>query len=428
MPEVVPIVWARKDEQVPVGHLVFNDAGKPGEAMAFRYDESWLALGFPLGSDLPLKNAVLYPINDPMETDPVLAVRQGVFGLFADHRPGKWVEGLLRQAHLNGIKVDLLDSTPAASQIWTRAGHVNGRFSALLLPLTHGFHSEFLPPLLEITPSGKTSKAVKNLVSAMEGLQSQESIRSKELVELLLTGAVDLGGSTPKCLVRLDKSSTQWVVRHASAREPFNSALWTAVTRRLAQECGLKVVDGKMIAPRLYAERRFDRAEDGSPLLCLSAATLVSRIISRERILHPSPKSYLDIADIINRSGAAPAADLRELFSRLLFNTLTGNNRDRLDQFWFTPEKLGWKLLPMYAPCAQLPILSARFLSTPLRPGVNMADGDAAVSLSRYFGVSTREAKSMRLEFMHTLSGWKAVAEELGADLLELRQMQAAFE
>ena len=267
-----------------------------------------------------------------------------------------------------------------------------------------------LVDVLEIEGFGKNSKSVKNLGLAMQALNAGASIRGKELVEMLLSSAMELGGTNPKCVVRLGKSDDEWVVRHASAREPVNSALWMAVTRELAQACGIKVVEGKLIAPRLYAERRFDRAEGGSPLLCLSAATLVRRQMTRERILHPTPKTYLDIADILNRCGADPTADLRALFARLLFNTLTGNNRDRLDQFWFTPTEMGWKLLPMYAPCAQLPFLSARFLSTPLKPGANVADPETAILLSRYFGVSIKDAKAMRLEFMQVLSEWRRIA------------------
>lgn len=428
MPQVIPIHWYENAERSRcLGQLVLGDDAQIC-AMAFRYQDDWVKDGFALGSDLPLKPTVLYPVNDLMETDPVLSARNGKFGFFADHAPGKWVERLLRQAHLNGFKFDSFDSSPTASQIWTGSGHVLTRFSALALPLTHGFRTEFIPPLVDIEAGGKSSKSLRNLSAAMEAMQSSATFKTKEPLELLLSSATELGGTIPKCVVRLDKTNTQWVVRHASAREPSNWALWMAVTRKLAQECGLKVVEGKLIAPRLYAERRFDRNEDGSPLLCLSAATLVRREKTRERILNPSPMSYLDIADILNRSGAKPAEDLRELFRRLLFNTLTGNNRDRLDQFWFTHSGLGWNLLPLYAPCAQQPILSARFLSTPIRPGINMSDADTAVTVSRYFGVSAKEAKAMRLEFMHILTQWRSIAESFGADLLEIRQMQGAFE
>lgn len=427
MPQVVSLSWMNKDKLVPVGQLVLSDDPSRGETMAFRYDEQWVNSGFALGNDLPLTNAVLYPSSDALQVDPVLNARNGIFGFYCDHAPGKWAERLLRQAHLNDFKVDSFESSPDSWQIWTHAGHASGRFSALTLPVTHGFHSKFLPPLLECDRHGKPSKSLKNLTAAMETLQSGAAFREKEQLETLLLSALELGGTNPKCVVRLDKSETQWVVRHAASREAINSALWMAVTRELAQACGLNVVAGQLIGSRLYAERRFDRAEDGSPLLCLSAATLVHPAQTRERLLHPTPMTYLDVADILNRCGAEPSADLKELFSRLLFNCLTGNNRDRLDQFWFTPGQRGWKLLPLYAPCAQPPILSARFLSTPIRPGLNVADADAAVSVSRYFGVSTQTAKSMRLEFMHALASWKRIAQDCGADLVEIRRMQGAF-
>lgn len=427
MPQLIPLLWTQDQEQVPIGQLVLGDDPTQPGTMAFRYDEAWLESGFALGADLPLTSSVLYPIVDQTESDPVLMLRNGVFGFYADHAPGKWIEKLLRQASLNDLKVDFFESAPASSQIWMRSGHVLGRFSALNLPVTHGFHSTFSPPLIDFDASGKATKSVKNLTSALEALHSGVSFRGCELLEILLHGAMELGGTSPKCVVRLDHSPIQWVVRHSPSREPYRSALWMAVTRDLAQACGLSVVEGKLIGPRLYAEKRFDRTDDGTALLCLSAASLVRREKSRARILRPSPMTYLDIADILNRSGANPSADLRELFFRMLFNALTGNNRDRLDQFWFTPSDLGWRLLPMYAPCAQPPILSARFLSTPIRPGANVADADTVISVSRYFGVSNREAKNMRLEFMHAFSNWRQLAERYGADLLEIRQMQGVF-
>ena len=96
MPQVVPISWLKKDQTVPIGQLVLSDDSGQGASMAFRYDEGWLAHGFPLGSDLPLSPTIHYPSSDSMETDPVLGARCDVFGFFADHAPGKWVEKLIR--------------------------------------------------------------------------------------------------------------------------------------------------------------------------------------------------------------------------------------------------------------------------------------------------------------------------------------------
>ena len=213
MPQVVPIAWLKKDQTVPIGQLVLSDDSGQGASMAFRYDKEWLSSGFPLGSDLPLSPTIHYPSTDSMETDPVLAARSDVFGFFADHAPGKWVEKLIRQAHLNDLKIDFLEGTPVSTEIWTHSGHVFGRFSSLALPLTHGFHTKFLPPVLELDGGGKISKSVKNLGLAMQTLHAGASIRGKELVEMLLSSAMELGGTNPKCVVRLGKSEDEWVVR-----------------------------------------------------------------------------------------------------------------------------------------------------------------------------------------------------------------------
>ncbi|MDO4937265.1 MAG: hypothetical protein Q4E62_05045, partial [Sutterellaceae bacterium] len=119
---------------------------------------------------------------------------------------------------------------------------------------------------------------------------------------------------------------------------------------------------------------------------------------------------------------------LRELFARLLFNTLTANHHDRLDQFWFGRLPTGWTLLSMYCPCAQPSFLTPRLLSTPVRQMQIAAQSENAIAVSRYFGVKPSEAKTMRLEFMHALSSWRSVAEELGADQFEISQMQGAFD
>ncbi len=428
MPVVIPIDLRRSDSTVRIGELVLSDAPSPDSAsMAFRYDPAWLTSGFALGADLPLKDGVQYPIDDPMTVDPVLARRNGLFGFFADHAPGEWVERLLTQARLNGLKLSEDEFAPTPSQLWMRTGHVSGRFSALALPLTPSNKTKFSPPLLEVDSAAKTVRSAKNLASALEAIAGSVSFKGLDLLEILAAGAMELGGHTPKCVVRLTRTGPEWVVRHSSVREPQRSALWTAVTRDLAQACGIDVVDGRLIGPRLYVERRFDRAADGTPHLCLSAATLVTRTTTTRRLLQPTPMTYLDIADVINCAGCDPKRDLKELFARLLFNTLTRNNRDRLDQFWFTPTPLGFKLLPMYRPCAQS-AAGTGLLSTPIRPGVSRADPEAALSVARYFGLTSQAAKAMRLEFTHALANWKESADEYGADLLEKRQMAAVFE
>ena len=60
-------------------------------------------------------------------------------------------------------------------------------------------------------------------------------------------------------------------------------------------------------------------------------------------------RSYLEIADAIRRYGASPAADLRQLWRRMLFNVLISNTDDHLRNHGFLYiEGAGWRLAPAY--------------------------------------------------------------------------------
>ncbi len=58
--------------------------------------------------------------------------------------------------------------------------------------------------------------------------------------------------------------------------------------------------------------------------------------------------SYRDLADILRRFGSEPRRDLRELFRRLGFNILVGNDDDHLRNHAFLYDGRGWRLSPLY--------------------------------------------------------------------------------
>ena len=174
-----------------------------------------------------------------------------------------------------------------------------------------------------------------------------------------------------------------------------------------------------------YLEQRFDRDEQGLALFCLSAATLVMK---RQRPgVAAVPSGYADIADILNRSGASPTDDLCELFRRLLFNTLTGNRHDELTDFWFARETYGWRLVPFHGVRLLPPEQRVRLLNTPIVANDTSADPDLAVSMSRYFGVSTKDAKAMKLLMQKVIADWRTVAAEFKATKAEITAMAGSF-
>lgn len=432
MPRILSIAIDLGGEARSVGQLVWDDTRTMGarSQMAFQYDADWLEHGFSLGADLPLTSGVHYPLDDSRSPDPVLLSRNGVFGFVADHGVGNWLVNLLQQAHLKGLKSTMIELPASPADLWVAVNTQKERFSALSLPLTPSNSREM--DLL-----GEPEKTVINAVKSMNDLgqsmelaQQNRPIASAKSLSDLLLHAAPFAGNSGKILMTTGRPTNlhDWVVRTHSPQSPFNTVLWRAVTARLANQCGLNVLNSTLLTPSLFAEERFDKDAAGESIYCASAATLVARKTSAFARLKPMAMSYLDIADILNREGARAAEDLKELFARLLFNTLTANKHDALDQFWFGRLPSGWTLLSMSCPCAQPAFLKPRFLPTPIRQMQITADSETALSVCRYFGVKPAEAKTMRLEFMHALSSWKSVAEELGADYLEISQMQDAFD
>ncbi len=448
MPRICPVDILSGAGSVRVGELVFaddlNEPSRSAPAMAFQYDDQWLRHGFSLGADLPLVSGIQRPLADPSEGDPVLRSRGARFGFVCDHAPGAWVGRLFElaraptaykaarggrlQAQINDLKVNSSGLGDAAGDLWAASGHLGHRFSALSLPLTLGNQREFSLPLLPSKKPRETAQKVREIAAAFESLAAGRAFRDPRELKLLQNCAVDIGGRTPKALVKLD-SPGERVLRLAPPGMPFNPFLVTALARVLASRCAIEVVGAVLVGSLGELEERFDRDCEGRPILALSAATLVRRRrATRAAPLSPAA-GWLDVADILNREGAQTSRDLEELFKRLLFNSLIGNSRDRIDQIWFTRVSGGWKLLPMYEPTASAaPAAGApRQLSTPLRGAARAVSADAVVAAARYFGVKPAQAKALRLEFMRTISDWRREAEALGADFFALNAMAPIF-
>ena len=412
-------IWLAGDTPRRIGSLLWNADNDRITTAAFRYDAAWLKIGFSLGSDLPLTDktftVTLTPSPAGSDNPPFRFIR--------DLSPGHWVKDLTAAAHLNGLKLPQSASALTEDHLWAFSGHENDRFSGLRLPLTDSIQRNFTGDPFE-------KKTLQKILTLLDDLK-HDARRLKALdLQLALDLCSDIGGNFPKALVKATgKTAGDWVLRPAETSEGFNSARWHAVTMELARQCGLKTLEFQYLPGPLngaYLERRFDRTPEGKPLTALSAATLVTPRLNI-KTGKPVLPTYLDIADILNRDGADTKTDLRELFTRLLFNTLTGNGRDKLTDFFFIRAPYGWRLAPLSAPLIKPAFMSVRLLQTPIRGTDPVADPETAVSVARYFGVPAREAKELRLTFQKTLSAWAHTARNFGATNAELELMEGSF-
>lgn len=430
MAKVLEIRLSHQSTVLPgrlIGRLVWDTAARvKSRTMAFQYDPAWLGVGFSIGSDLPLKDGVQYlsaPYGNPgRSTD--LYDRRFLFGFVADTAPGLWWTDWLQSARINRVEMPHTECLSSPDELWTSLGSNLRRFSALSLSLVHSEQTKSEIDYFE-------KKTFADVVNALQRLRDAPDTLTKSQLRLLEPLLSDLGGRSVKALISEASTSglfSDWVLRPSELTSGVNSARWQAIGMVLASRCGISTVENKYIESTSgggYLEKRFDRDERGRSLFCLSAATLV---MNRQRPgIAAVPSGYADIADILNCSGASPTDDLRELFRRLLFNTLTGNRHDELTDFWFARETYGWRLVPFHGVRLLPPVQRVRLLNTPIVANDTSADSDLAVSISRYFGVSSKDAKTMKLLMQKVIADWRTVAAEFKATKAEITAMAGSF-
>lgn len=430
MAKVLEIRLSHQSTVLPgrlIGRLVWDTAARvKSRTMAFQYDPAWLRVGFSIGSDLPLKDGVQYlsaPYGNPgRSTD--LYDRRFLFGFVADTAPGLWWTDWLQSARINRVEMPHTECLSSPDELWTSLGSNLRRFSALSLSLVHSEQTKSEIDYFE-------KKNFADVVNALQRLRDAPDTLTKSQLRLLEPLLSDLGGRSVKALISEASTSglfSDWVLRPSELTSGVNSARWQAIGMVLASRCGISTVENKYIESTSgggYLEKRFDRDERGRSLFCLSAATLV---MNRQRPgIAAVPSGYADIADILNCSGASPTDDLRELFRRLLFNTLTGNRHDELTDFWFARETYGWRLVPFHGVRLLPPVQRVRLLNTPIVANDTSADSDLAVSISRYFGVSSKDAKTMKLLMQKVIADWRTVAAEFKATKAEITAMAGSF-
>ena len=430
MAKVLEIRLSHQSTVLPgrlIGRLVWDTAARvKSRTMAFQYDPAWLRVGFSIGSDLPLKDGVQYlsaPYGNPGRSID-LYDRRFLFGFVADTAPGLWWTDWLQSARINRVEMPHTECLSSPDELWTSLGSNLRRFSALSLSLVHSEQTKSEIDYFE-------KKTFADVVNALQRLRDAPDTLTKSQLRLLEPLLSDLGGRSVKALISEASTSglfSDWVLRPSELMSGVNSARWQAIGMVLASRCGISTVENKYIESTSgggYLEKRFDRDERGRSLFCLSAATLV---MNRQRPgIAAVPSGYADIADILNCSGASPTDDLRELFRRLLFNTLTGNRHDELTDFWFARETYGWRLVPFHGVRLLPPVQRVRLLNTPIVANDTSADSDLAVSISRYFGVSSKDAKTMKLLMQKVIADWRTVAAEFKATKAEITAMAGSF-
>lgn len=400
MTKIFPVSLIVDKSVLTVGQIARDEGEKKSAppTLAFRYKPTWLKVGFALGDDLPLRPQILTPENKGAVTN---RFPEPIFGFLRDHLPGTWLLRTSDSANATSDALDFLLENPSAL-----------RFSSLFCGTEAP--AEVPAPIL-------TKALMGRLMRATESYFRDPSRLSEEETDLLQSLGDTFGGTKIKFRVRTEKNpETEYVLRPRNPASQVDEPLWAAVTMTLAKKSGLKALSGRFIPSLGYLEERFDRA-GGNPLFCLSAATLAKSGDNAASL------TWLDIADILNREGTKPKEDLRELFSRLVFDMVVLNSRDTPENIWFYRHEGGWRLCPISYGLSKPSSLPFRTLQTAVVGKNTLADTNTALSVARYFNLSARQAKEIILNTLRVTRDWESTARLYGALRSDCTLMQSAF-
>lgn len=135
--------------------------------------------------------------------------------------------------------------------------------------------------------------------------------------------------------------------------------------------------------------------------------------------------SYLELVEFILRQSSKPKADLKELWSRIVFSIAVGNTDDHLRNHGFLLEQNGWRLSPCYDINPNPKPLG---LSLAIDEFDNSLDYELALSTAEYYQLQLKEAQEIIQSTQKTVSQWNKKARALDIKSFEIDLMAPAFE
>ena len=188
------------------------------------------------------------------------------------------------------------------------------------------------------------STALTTLLSAAEEFE-QGRLEEISVFHKLLEGSSRVGGARPKALVH--DTEGEWIAKFPSAtRDGAHDVVGLEATcLELARAAGLLTPLSRLQSVgrrRVLLVRRFDIAAQGGLLHMISMRTLCKE---RPGIY---VTGYSDLARVLDKYSASPAADVATLFRHMAFNAAIGNVDDHLKNFWVLATPSGYRLAPAF--------------------------------------------------------------------------------
>jgi serine/threonine-protein kinase HipA len=392
----VHIEWA--GETSLVGHL--HAAGR-GSAVSFEYSNSWLRRADAFAID---------PGSLPLH--PGAQHRPSLFGSMLDCGPDRWGRLLIERA----VRKRLVPQKPYREIDYVLALDDSSRLGALRF--RDAGQRDFLAPSVGKLPP---IIRIQALMRAADAIQSDTE--TVDDLRFLLGAGSPLGGARPKSAVRL-RDGRLGLAKFPKPDDTRDIATGEILALALAKKAGIRVAEHELL---MVGERgiallaRFDRS-DGKRIPFVSAATLLGLDVGEL-------SSYCAIADAIRQFGDNVAADLVELWRRLVFSLLASNYDDHPRNHGFLMLSAGrWSLSPAYDLNPTPEIDRARVNKTPLSEESGEPSLAGVLEAAARFGIKPSAARAVLNEVTRAVSSWRATAKALRIKATVLAPYESAFE
>ena len=255
-------------------------------------------------------------------------------------------------------------------------------------------------------------------VTLDELLQSAERVEkgiplTVELDQALQHGS-SIGGARPKALI--EDGDTKYIAKFSSSTDLYNVVKAEFISMRLAGLVGLDAAPVSLTKSSnkdVLLIERFDRIhtlQGWQRKGMVSALTLLGLDEMMARYA-----SYQDFAEIIRHKFTDAPATLRELFSRLVYNILSGNTDDHARNhaaFW---DEQMLKLTPAYDICPQARSGKEASQAMLISGENRMSRISACLEAAHHFLLSEKEAMVIVEQQISAIGeNWNAVCEEAG--------------
>lgn len=351
---------------------------------------------------------------------------QGLFGLFSDASPDRWGRMLMKRRLEREQRAGLAAANRKLHESDFLLGvHDQFRVGGLRFTLDGavGFlddrHDQAAPPFVQL----------RELEAASQALEQDEQNTAPagtDWLRMLIAPGGSLGGARPKASV-CDPQGHLWIAKFPSIRDEYNVGAWEQIVHTLARHCGIQVANSqarRFASPHhTFLVRRFDRDDDGSRLHFASAMNLCNHVDGDDA---DSGVSYLELAELLISQGAQTGPDLKELWTRILFNVLVSNTDDHLRNHGFilVPGR-GWRLSAAYD---MNPVPHSHGLKLNISESDNALDIDLVLSVAPYFRLTADEAYAIMERCVGVVRQWQKLAAALQIPVHEQDWMASAFQ